>query len=84
MGICSRSCIHSDSRGVYAVMDTGIKMIDPNGKVRKIRVIPSNGLGSEAYVKTGLFKRISNCAASNQGAIENLVSRLLREGWKQI
>ena len=65
-------------------MDTGIRISDPNGKVRKIYVIPSNGLGSEAYVKTGLFKRTSMYAASNRGAIEKLMRRLRHEGWWDI
>lgn len=62
-----------------------VEIKDPSGKVRKIQYIPNiNGFGAEAYVRVGLVKRERQFAASHDGAIRNLVDRLIGEGWEVI
>lgn len=58
---------------------------DPSGTIRKIHYIPNiNGFGAEAYVRLGLFKREQQFAASHEGAIHNLVKRLVDDGWEVV
>ena len=62
-----------------------IRLKDPSGKIRTIRYIPNlNGFGAEAYVRTGLFKREQQFAASHEGAIKNLIKRLTDNGWEVV
>lgn len=61
-----------------------MKLKDPKGKVRKVVYIPNiNGFGATAYVRVGLFKKITQHAAGPH-VVENLVKRLEREGWSVV
>lgn len=58
---------------------------DPQGKVRTIKSIPNySGFGAEAYIRVGLFKREQQFSASEDGAVDNLVNRLMKDGWEVI
>lgn len=60
------------------------KIIDPNGRIRTIHYIPNiNGLGAEAYVRIGLFKKERQFAAG-ENVVGNLVARLEKKGWKVV
>lgn len=64
-------------------MKRDIRIKDPNGRIRKIKSIPNlSGLGAEAYVRVGLFKRYRNYAAAEETAIGNLIFRLIEKGWE--
>lgn len=59
-----------------------MKVKDPDGKVRKVVYVPNrDGFGARAYVRVGLLRKIENVAAG-QNAVDNLVRRLERQGWK--
>lgn len=58
---------------------------DPKGRVRRIYFRPNdNGCYAAAWVHIGLFKRITNYAAHHETAIDNLIRRLKKKGWKVI
>lgn len=61
-----------------------MRMKDPSGNVREIVYIPNcDGFGAHAYVRVGLFRKIESFAAGDN-AVDNLVEKLERMGWRRL
>ena len=61
-----------------------IYMRASDGKRHRIRFTENmDGFGAHAWVWCGFGKRINQYAACADGAIDNLMKRLISEGWKE-